>query len=168
MEKGKGRAPETTARTNGSHDVNGAQHDDSGRGKREKKKRRLSNASDEEAQSKSTKSNKNNQPAGSASRVESLPPLSKEDQAYFDRVTANRSRPSLGGRMKGPCPVWSNTRRALLSSVEYMANPVRTIGASVAIGPGGMARGIILEGQAPSDLTYWGKGSTGGTLLLPM
>ena len=70
--------------------------------------------------------------------------------------------------MKGPCPVWANTRRALLSSVDYLTNTVKTSGASVDVGPGKMARGIILEGKTPSDLHFWGRRGSGGTLLLPM
>jgi hypothetical protein len=150
--------------TNG-HEINGtgSQHDESGRGKREKKKRRLSEASEEGGRSASKSKAK-----ATASHAEPEIPLSAEDKAYNERLEINRGRPSLGGKMKAACPVWSNTRRALLSSVDYLTNAVKTGGASVDVGPGKMARGIILEGRAPSDLHYWGRGEQGGTLMLPM
>jgi hypothetical protein len=94
-------------------------------------------------------------------------PLSQADQAFADRMEANRLKPNVG-ITKGPCPVWSYTRRGLQSTLDYLRKPTKTGGASVNIGPGGMARGVILEGQAPSDLTFWGSGLNGGTLMLPM
>lgn len=69
--------------------------------------------------------------------------------------------------MRLPCPVWSNTRKALQSAVEYLRAPSRTGGASVDIGPGGMARGVILEGKAPTDLDMWTLNKY-KSLLLPM
>jgi hypothetical protein len=94
--------------------------------------------------------------------------LSPTDKAFAERVEANNRKPVLGRNIKGLCPVWSNTRRGLQSALEYMRNPVKTAGASVDISPGGMARGVILEGQTPSDLAYWGEKEEGGTLILPM
>jgi hypothetical protein len=94
--------------------------------------------------------------------------LSPTDKAFAERVEANNRKPVLGRNIKGLCPVWSNTRRGLQSALEYMRNPIKTAGASVDISPGGMARGIILEGQTPSDLAYWGEQEEGGTLILPM
>jgi hypothetical protein len=94
-------------------------------------------------------------------------PLSAIDKAFAERVEANNLKPKLKD-MNGPCPVWSNTRKGLQSALDYMRNPVKTAGASVDINPGGMARGVILEGQIPSDLAYWGQGTEGGTLILPM
>jgi hypothetical protein len=94
--------------------------------------------------------------------------LSPTDKAFAERVEANNRKPVLGRNIKGLCPVWSNTRRGLQSALEYMRNPIKTAGASVDISPGGMARGIILEGQTPSDLAYWGENEEGGTLILPM
>ena len=94
--------------------------------------------------------------------------LSQVDKAFAERVEENNRKPVLGRNIKGLCPVWSNTRRGLQSALEYMRNPVKTAGASVDISPGGMARGIILEGQTPSDLAYWGEKEEGGTLILPM
>jgi hypothetical protein len=94
--------------------------------------------------------------------------LSTIDKAFAERVEANNRKPVLGRNIKGLCPVWSNTRRGLQSALEYMRNPIKTAGASVDISPGGMARGVILEGQTPSDLAYWGEKEEGGTLILPM
>lgn len=94
-------------------------------------------------------------------------PLSHADKAFADRMEVNRNKTPLGN-MKGPCPVWSNTRKGLQSALEYLRNPTKTGGASVDISPGGMARGLILEGQSPSDVTYWGNGVNAGTLMLPM
>jgi hypothetical protein len=94
-------------------------------------------------------------------------PLSHADQAFADRMEVNRNKIPLGN-MKGPCPVWSNTRKGLQSALEYMRNPTKTGGASVDISPGGMARGVILEGQSPSEIMYWGNEENAGTLMLPM
>lgn len=95
-------------------------------------------------------------------------PLSQIDQDFEERVKVNSAKPVLGRDIKGRCPVWANTRRGLQSALEYMRNPIKTAGASVDISPGGMARGIILEGETPSALAFWGKGEEGGTLILPM
>ena len=94
--------------------------------------------------------------------------LSQVDKAFAQRVEANNLKPVLGRDIKGLYPIWSHTRRGLQSALEYMRNPIKTTGGSVDISPGGLARGIILEGAPASDLAFWGQGVEGGTFLLPM
>lgn len=152
-EKGKGRAP-----ANASHGG-----DDEGRGKREKKKRRLSGDSVERV--RPDRPFVPPPPPMPQAPTRTLP-VTADDKAYFQRVDANKARPPLSD-MCGPCPVWSNTRRGLQSAVQYLRNPGRTGGASVDIGPGGLARGVILEGQTPTDLVLWDVEDV-WTFLLPM
>jgi hypothetical protein len=103
-------------------------------------------------------------PSYSRSTESAAPPLSLADQAYANRELENSMKPQRT-KMKGPCPVWAKTRRALLSTLEYMQNPRRVEGGSVEIGSGGIARGIILEGVAPGQGTYWGVGKEAGTIV---
>ncbi len=63
--------------------------------------------------------------------------------------------------MSGQCSLWAVTRRALQGAAEYLRNPVMTDGASVEIGEGGIARGVILEGQEPEPKGYWGGAEDG-------
>ena len=94
-------------------------------------------------------------------------PLSSADAAYFERIEANQKRPAFK-TMKHACPVWTNTRMALQASTEYFRSPRRTAGGSVEIGLGGVARGVILEGEAPKARHVWGAGLQIGTMILPL
>ena len=95
------------------------------------------------------------------------PTLSADDRAYFARVEANSQKAWLKS-MKGACPVWADTRRALCSAVDYLKEPTKTVGASVDMGKGGVARGVILEGQPLGQGGFWGKGSQAGTIVCSM
>lgn len=168
-EKGKGRATEiqgdTPAITNGFEE-------DIGRGKRVKKKRRLSATGEIDPQSVNDRGTvvKRRKQAAAASisqPPEMEGPLSVEDQRYFARIKDNETRPRLS-EMKGTCPVWSTTRRGLQAGTEYLRNPSRTAGASVEIGVGGVARGLILEGLTASTRHFWGVQGDAGTLVVPM
>ncbi|WVQ78260.1 hypothetical protein IAT38_000344 [Cryptococcus sp. DSM 104549] len=91
-------------------------------------------------------------------------PLSSTDQRYFARLDANTRKAPLA-EMLGPCPVWAKTRRSLQAAVEYLREPSKTAGASVDIGVGGIARGVILEGMADAQGIYWGQGDNVGTIM---
>nr|XP_018264086.1 uncharacterized protein I303_03964 [Kwoniella dejecticola CBS 10117]OBR86244.1 hypothetical protein I303_03964 [Kwoniella dejecticola CBS 10117] len=92
-------------------------------------------------------------------------PLSRADQAYFARLEENAKKPPLRD-MYGPCPVWAKTRKSLQSAAEYLRDPKRTAGASVEIGAGGLARGVILEGEVPgAQGIFWGTGKDAGTII---
>ncbi|OCF35309.1 hypothetical protein I316_02855 [Kwoniella heveanensis BCC8398] len=101
---------------------------------------------------------------------DSLAPLQGEilitpaDRAYLDRLEANNRKPPLTN-MNGPCPVWAKTRRALQSAVEYLRDPKQTAGGSVELGVGGIARGLILEGDVGAQGLYWGTGEHSGTII---
>lgn len=95
------------------------------------------------------------------------PAMTANDRAYFARIEANDRKEGLKA-MKGECPVWADTRKALCSAVEYLRNPSKTVGASVEVGKGGIARGVILEGQAPGSKTFWGRGERAGTIVCSM
>ena len=90
-----------------------------------------------------------------------------DDRLYFARLDQNCQRLPLRD-MKGLCPVWAKTRRALQSAADYLRQPVKTVGASVHVGVGGIARGVILEGQAAGQGTYWGTGKRAGTIVTSM
>ncbi|WWD01676.1 hypothetical protein V866_008622 [Kwoniella sp. B9012] len=92
-------------------------------------------------------------------------PLSPADRQYFSRLEANAKKPPLTD-MHGPCPVWAKTRGSLHAACEYLRNPKTTAGASVEIGVGGIARGVILEGDIPdAQGAYWGMGKDTGTII---
>ncbi|WVF72399.1 hypothetical protein IAT40_007214 [Kwoniella sp. CBS 6097] len=91
-------------------------------------------------------------------------PLSPADRAYFTRLEVNNHKRPLVD-MNGPCPVWAKTRRALQASVEYMRDPKQTAGGRVEIGVGGIARGLILEGDIEAQGLYWGTGEHSGTII---
>ena len=178
-EKGKGRAADAAP-----FNINGHGHgspttaDHAGRDPREKEAPRRAYtgtraiyATPEEALRKKHNENRVQVPTRSQTPINMatpLPPkpLTAEDKAYFERVEVNKSKHLLSD-MRYPCPVWSNTRKGLQNAVEYLRNPSRTGGASVDIGPGGMARGVILEGKAPTDLDMWTV-QKHRSLLLPM
>lgn len=107
------------------------------------------------------------QPAALTTESHPDDPFSKLDAAFFARTERNLARPLLRS-MKHACPVWSNTRMALQASTDYFRSPRRTAGGSVEIGLGGIARGVILEGDAPEHRYLWGRGKQIGTMILPM
>lgn len=86
------------------------------------------------------------------------------DAAYFERIDRNARRPLLASQ-RSACPVWAKTRKALQAATEYLRNPVRTDGGSVEIGVGGVARGVILEGDASGCGTFWGESDHYGTIV---
>lgn len=175
-QKGKGRASE-----NGVNKF----EEDNGRGKRVKKKRRLSATGEVDPESLNadgTVIKKRKQAKASIStstgtshqhqhqQLHQVPlegPLSPEDQAYFDRIEENGKKPRLS-EMRATCPVWSTTRKGLQAAAEYLRNPSKTAGASVEIGVGGVARGVILEGVPPSSRCFWGVQEDAGTIMVPM
>lgn len=183
--KGKGRAlseedeEEDNPREspdNGKDDVEAT-----GRGKRVRKKRRLSadgevdpNDYDDDGLPipKQRPEPPRSPPAAPPPRADPIgpliadPPVSPDDERYHERVEANAKKPPLV-KMKGPCPVWAHTRRALQSALGYLRNPVKTVGASVEI-EGGIAKGVILEGEPPGEKHYWGTGPLAGTILTSM
>lgn len=94
-------------------------------------------------------------------------PMSAADRAYVERLQRNAEQPYLT-EMSGQCSLWAVTRRALQGAAEYLRNPVMTDGASVEIGEGGIARGVILEGQEPGPKGYWGERKMAGTMFCAM
>jgi hypothetical protein len=167
--KGKGRALETDSEAEA---VESPTDGFEGRGKRIRKARRL--GSDELDPN-------NLLPDGTLKRVAKKkpprttvpvftadePPMTKDDEAYFARVEANAARPALRD-MRGACPVWALKRRDLSAAAEYLRDPKKTEGGSVEIGVGGLARGVILEGVAPGQGTFWGKGAQAGTIVVAL
>jgi hypothetical protein len=100
-------------------------------------------------------------------RRKSTTAITPEETAFLSRVAKNAAKPALKD-MKGTCPIWSNTRKALQSAAEYLRDPVKTQGASVHIGVGGVARGLILEGEIQDTGVYWGEGEQAGSILTYM
>jgi hypothetical protein len=140
--------------------------DDQGRGKRVKKKRRLSANGEVDP----TTVDNDGSPLKSVRRTAHSTYIAQPrdvfaaDKAYATRLEANASKRPLDG-MRSPCPVWANNRRALQAAVEYFRNPIRTEGGSVEVGTGGLARGVILEGTPPGQGTFWGQGNETGTIV---
>ena len=167
-EKGKNRAsdpPDEFARA-----MIGTPEDE-GRGKRVKKRRRLSltgevdpNDYDDTGIKKlMRKVSKPSLPLNGSE--ETLTRV--EDAEMARRTEANAARTALGN-MTGSCPVWANSKRALEAAAEYFRKPVKTDGASVEIGLAGIARGVILEGQAPDNYTFWTMDERAGTIIVSM
>ncbi|WRT66916.1 uncharacterized protein IL334_003881 [Kwoniella shivajii] len=126
------------------------------------RKRRLSSAA--EADTKRTRRKSNRDSIGPLPSSSNLP-MTLMDQAYFSRLEVNARRPPLSD-MNGPCPVWAKSRRALQVAAEYLREPKKTAGASVEIGVGGIARGVILEGKViGAQGVFWGKGREAGTIV---
>lgn len=152
-----------------------------GRGKRIKKKRRLSDDMVD-----STMLNFDGtalkKPRPRAPRTSALPVpahvgparpenvhATEEDKRYQAAVKANNDRPDLLN-MRGCCPVWADRRRALFAAAEYFRAPVHIPGASVEIGPSGIARGVVLEGTPPvgARKPFWGEAEQAGTIVTYM
>jgi hypothetical protein len=96
--------------------------------------------------------------------------LRTSDQQWRERVLANSRRPQLDN-VSGPAPVWASKRRALSSALEYFQNPVPTLGGTVDVGTGGqsgIARMVLLEGDAGEGYVFWGSNKSLGTLVLPL
>lgn len=167
--KGKGRALETDSEAEAG-DLASPTDEIEGRGKRIRKARRL--GSDEldpnnllpDGTLKRVVKKKPPRPAVPVFTADE-PPMTKDDEAYFARVEANAARPALRD-MRGACPVWALKRRDLSAAAEYLRDPKKTEGGSVEIGVGGLARGVILEGVAPGQGTFWGKGAQAGTIVV--
>ena len=165
---GKGKAPATLQSVLSTPDSGG-------RGQRVKKKRRLSaggeldpNDIDDDGVVVVNKPMKRaSKPSMPLFRDE--PMWLAQDAEYRRRVEENHNRPPLSN-MRGQCPIWSNSRRALMAACEYFRQPVKTEGASVEIGINGIARGVILEGEAPglSETTYFGEMEDVGTIVVSM
>jgi len=164
-EKGKGRASDLSMDPDSSGFLQF--EDASSRSKRVRKKRRLSAAGEIDPNDLNDDGSLAKKPRPKPNgHVQELP-LTAGDRAYFARIEQTALRPPLSD-MKGPCPVWAKTRHALQSAAEYLRQPVKTVGASVGIGAGGVARGVILEGQAPGQGVFWGRGKQAGTIVTSM
>jgi len=156
-----------------------------GRGKRIKKKRRLS-AADEIAPSpvkpnapakKSRPSTAHVVPKKERPDLPAALPLppqtpqssqTRSQKEYNARLITNRSKPALDQAALASIPVWADTHRALLVCSEYLNRPSKTHGASVEIGAGGLARGLILEGVAPGYGNYWRTDNSVGSIIINM
>lgn len=170
-EKAKGRPVD-----DGS-DASDTDGEDAGRGKRVRKKRRLS-ATDEVDPNLLNLDGSLRKPRAKGPRIPGLPGpgaganrpedvrVTEDDARYRAAVEANDQRPDLSS-MRGFCPVWANRRRELFAAAEYLRAPVPTAGASVDIGRSGVARGVILEGPS-SPKTFWGEGGQAGSIAAYM
>ena len=164
--KGKSRATDMTVQTLEMSS------DGEGRGKRVKKRRRLS-ASGEVDPNDYDGISGVKKPMRKVSKMEI--PLNGdsehlstfEERAFNARIDANNQRPRLTD-MSGSCPVWANSKRALEAAAEYLRQPIKSIGASVEIGAGGMARAVLFEGEAPDRHTSWRMDNAGGTIVMSM
>lgn len=178
--KGKAKAPPPSSDSEEDESDTAAPREDGGRGKRIKKKRRLS-ASDEVdpnllnfdgsgfRKPRAARQPKAGLPGATMepTRPEDVTP-SKADVEHFESVAKNNERPDLHD-MRGFAPVWADRRRALAAAVEAFRAPQTTPGASVSVGPSGIARGVILEGKPPLEMrTYWGTGERIGTIITSM
>lgn len=89
--------------------------------------------------------------------------------AYQARLAYNRTRVPLPPDLLANMPVWSRTRRAMTSTLKYLAKPIKTLGGSVDLDAGGLARAVILEGDVgDKQYVFWGTGRSCGTVVLPM
>ncbi|BEJ16262.1 hypothetical protein CspHIS471_0508670 [Cutaneotrichosporon sp. HIS471] len=166
MDKGKGRA-------------NGEEIGDEGRGKRVKKKRRLS-ADDEmdpntlnfegtairKARPRPSKTPQ--QPSSSAGylRPEDIKPT-PEEEAYA--ALAERDVPQLPLDMiRGKPPFWAERRSTLQAAItNFNSSLIRTDGAWVDYGHSGIARGVVLDGMPHESIQphFFGEGERAGTIL---
>ena len=168
-EKGKGKAIDCDVELSEVKDDVGP---DGGRGKRVRRKRRLSadgeiDPNDLNADGSVNKKARRKSNIRANGQTSKAPILCAADKLYFARLEENAKRPALND-MKGPCPLWAKTRKALQSVAEYLRDPGKTIGACVDIGVGGVARGVILEGAAHEQRAFWGTGAEAGTIITSM
>ena len=161
QDKGKGKATDLGSESP-LNDTGIGEDGDGGRGKRVRKKRRLSASGEVDPNDLDDEGTMLMKPPTSRRVPKPSIPLNgppdpsptADDKAYLTRVEANSKLPVLHPS-RGPCPVWSNTRQALRAATEYFRQPIKTAGASVEIGNGKIARGVILEGKPTSSKTYW-------------
>jgi hypothetical protein len=191
-EKGKGKASSSSQ----PHPFTGLNplEEPTGRGRRVKKRRRLSdtyevdkvspqklersgsqarpdaNGYEDDLPSRSTAHPASNaNPRRSKSINDSPPPIDisssrkAKDDTYFARLEVNARKPPLSD-MKGPCPVWSATRKALSAATEYLRDLTPCEGGSVCVAEGGVARGLILEGNVLGEKPFWGEGEDAGSI----
>lgn len=96
------------------------------------------------------------------------PPARREDAnalaRYHERVTINEERPTWDNR--AVCPVWAESF-AELGVLEYFNDPVTSFGARVSISKGGIARGIILEGDVPR-CGWFNADTHTGSIIVPL
>lgn len=90
-----------------------------------------------------------------------------KDRNYLARVAANKSRPVINN-VSGPAPVWASKRRGLTTALEYFQDPISTLGGSVEVGAGNVARMVLLEGEVGEGYVFWGSERSLGTVVLPL
>lgn len=176
-EKGKGRQ---VPNGEGESDDD-AVAEEGGRGKRVKKKRRLS-ASDEvdpnhlnfdgtglrKARARPSKA-VTQLPSSSAGYLRPEDVIPTEEDVKYKSLCDSHMAPALQ-HPRGIPPFWANRRRALQSALPSFRDHIKTDGALVDIAPSGVARGVILEG-APHETTeahFFGTGERAGTILTNM
>ncbi|ORX39673.1 hypothetical protein BD324DRAFT_678783 [Kockovaella imperatae] len=163
-EKGKSRASASF-----DDDMMNGTSDEEEHGKRVKKRRKLSLAGDThlngvENEGSVTKPMRRTSKPGFPLAMRDDSPPQIEDRDMMHRIQVNAAKGRLSD-MSGACPVWANSKRTLEVAVEYLRQPVRTDGASVQVGVGGIARGVILEGEPPDDRTFWQMDQSPGTII---
>ena len=164
--KGKERASQEAA-SNTALRINDSSPDN-GRGKRVKKKRRLSATGEiDPSEVPLNGTIRKSRPSVPRAPPPPRPTLSASERAYNERVRLNKLKPVLKD-MRGGYPMWARTRRSLMTMAEYLRNPIRTDGASVDIGHGEIARGVILEGEAPGRPGFWSQDKWAGTIVASM
>ncbi|ORY25750.1 hypothetical protein BCR39DRAFT_543219 [Naematelia encephala] len=172
-EKGKGKV---TSFDPSDEDVTRSRdatpEEDGGRGKRVRKKRRLSLTGEVDPETVNDdgiiakKFRRKSRPTNDGTEGRQ-PALTADDKAWQARVQANAAKPPLAN-LDGNYPIWANTRAALRDATTYLRDPVKTVGGSVEIGTGGIARGVLLEGKADPMWAYWSTDESSRYLCLPL
>ncbi|EIW65753.1 hypothetical protein TREMEDRAFT_74911 [Tremella mesenterica DSM 1558] len=88
-----------------------------------------------------------------------------DPEAYAKRVRVNATKPPL--RTRGECPVWAETWEDL-NGIAHFAELVRTEGGRISIARGGMARGVVLSGQAPGLHGWWSVEEKVGSVVVSL
>ena len=162
-EKGKGRAADFTSTVKG----NGYSFLEHGRSKRVRKKRRLSASGEiDPIHLNDDGSIKRTTASTSKVHIRELP-MSAEDELYFARLDQNARRPALNN-WTNACPLWAKTRSAFQATTDHFQRPIRTAGATVNVDQDGVARGVILEGQAPGQRNFFSMEEEAGIILVSM